>query len=219
VRLLKVLKFVVSVSFASGATLGLLYVMQALIEGGQKAITKVDSIIIVDVVRVKQNRELFVKQRKIEKPPPPDELPPTPPQRFDVAVNKTDYHITDVNLSQDVDIGKMDYGLSDSEYLPIVKVQPGYPMRALAKGMIGWVLVEFTVSDQGAVRSPFVVANCAKVSLNDMDAESCQDHPNKIFDQVSLKAALKFKYKPKTVDGRPIDTMGVQNIFTFVLMD
>lgn len=111
-----------------------------------------------------------------------------------------------------------DYGLSDSEYLPIVQVQPGYPMRALAKGMIGWVLVEFTVSEQGSVRSPFVVSNCARISLSKED-ESCDDHPNKIFDKAALKAALKFKYKPKTINGRPIDTMGVQNIFSFVLMD
>jgi len=215
---MKVLKVIFSVSLSTCATLGLLFVMQTLIEGGEKALTKVDSISIVDIVRVKQDPELLIKQRKLEKPPPPDDLPPTPPKQFDITINESSYTLAGLDLKQEVNIGKMDYGLSDGEYLPIVKVQPGYPMRALAKGMIGWVLVEFTVTDQGSVESPLVISNCARISIT-KDDETCEDRPNKIFDQVALKASLKFKYKPKTIDGRPIDTMGVQNLFTFVLLD
>ena len=39
----------------------------------------------------------------------------------------------------------------DGEYLPIVKVQPIYPRRALQRGIQGYVIVEFTVTKNGSV--------------------------------------------------------------------
>ena len=37
------------------------------------------------------------------------------------------------------------------------------------------------------------------------------------FEQAAIEAALKFKYKPRTVDGEPIEVPGVQNRITFTL--
>ena len=45
------------------------------------------------------------------------------------------------------------------EYLPIGKFGP-YPRRALSRGMTGWVIVEFTVTELGTVIDPVVVSNC-----------------------------------------------------------
>ncbi len=56
---------------------------------------------------------------------------------------------------------------SDGEYLPIVKVSPQYPRRALAQGMVGWVIVEFVITEQGTVRDPFVVSNCGYIRIYD----------------------------------------------------
>ncbi|MEC7960552.1 MAG: energy transducer TonB, partial [Pseudomonadota bacterium] len=41
--------------------------------------------------------------------------------------------------------------------------------------------------------------------------------PKGIFERASLKAALKFKYKPRVVDGQAIEVAGVQNKFTYEL--
>jgi len=43
--------------------------------------------------------------------------------------------------------------------------------------------------------------------------------PPGIFDNAATQAALKFKYKPKVVDGEPIDVAGVRNRITFELED
>jgi protein TonB len=40
-----------------------------------------------------------------------------------------------------------------------------------------------------------------------------------VFDSAALKAALKFKYKPKVIDGDPVATSGVQNKISFELID
>src|SRR5690606_13556723 len=90
----------------------------------------------------------------------------------------------------------IDGAAAGGEYLPIVKVAPIYPQRALARGIEGWVLVEFTVTTSGTVRDVRVV-----------EAE-----PQGLFDRAAMDAAAKFKYKPRVIDGKPVEVEGVQNL-------
>src|SRR5690606_29076029 len=43
------------------------------------------------------------------------------------------------------------------EYLPLVKVAPTYPPEAAAAGLEGYVIVEFTVNEEGSVEDLFIV--------------------------------------------------------------
>lgn len=198
-------------------TLALFYLMQALIQGADSALTEDKIGTLVDFVRVKQEQEAQRKDRKPKKPPPPDDPPPEVKQQLKVNVDKTPYTMDDIG-SVEVDIGSGGFGISDGEYLPIVKVQPQYPRRAISRGMTGWVIVEFTVTEQGTVRDPFVVENCGWIRSARNEGE-CFDSPNRVFDSAAIRAALKFKYKPKVIDGDPVDTAGVQNKITFELVD
>jgi periplasmic protein TonB len=200
-------------------TLALFYLMQSLISGAGSALTDDKIGNLVDFVRVKQDQDVQQKERKPKKPPPPDEPPPdTPPQNFNVNVDKTGFSMDGLNANIGIDIGSGGFGISDGEYLPIVKVQPQYPRRALSRGMTGWAIVEFTVTAQGSVADPFIVSNCGwiKNARNDGD---CEDSPNSVFDSAAVKAASKFKYKPKVIDGEPVETAGVQNKITFELLE
>ena len=38
-----------------------------------------------------------------------------------------------------------------------------------------------------------------------------------MFEKASVKASLKFKYKPRVIDGEAIEVPGVQNKFTYEL--
>ena len=152
-------------------------------------------------------------------PPPPDEPPPDiQPQNFNVEVDNAGFSMSNVDLNVNVDVGGGGFGISDGEYLPIVKVSPQYPRRALSRGMAGWVIVEFIVTEQGTVRDPFVVSNCGYIP-NVRNPEECVDSPNTVFNNAALKAAVKFKYKPKVIDGQPVETAGVQNRIIFELAD
>lgn len=200
-------------------TLGLFYLMQYLIQGADSALTDDKIGNLVDFVRVKQDQQLETKQRKPKKPPPPDEPPPdVPPQNFNVAVDSAGFNMSNVDLSVSVDVGGGGFGISDGEYLPIVKVQPQYPRRALSRGLAGYVIVEFTVTAQGTVKNPFVVENCGHIPSARSPGE-CLDKPNSVFDSAALKAAAKFKYKPKVIDGNPVETGGVQNKIVFELAE
>lgn len=214
-----VLRFGGSLGVGIFITLLLFYIMQALIQSGRQVMTKNSVTSIVDFVRVKQEQAVQTKKRKAEKPPPPDQPPPeVRPQISNVAVQDSGYTMQNVDMSVNVQVGSGGFGVTDGEYLPIVKVQPVYPRRALSRGMSGWVIVEFTVTAQGTVRAPQVVSNCAWVANLKSD-EDCVDHPSTIFDSAAVSAAEKFKYKPKVIDGQPVDTAGVQNKITFVLED
>lgn len=200
-------------------TLGLFYLMQYLIQGADSALTDDKIGNLVDFVRVKQDQQVETKQRKPKKPPPPDEPPPdVPPQNFNVAVDSAGFNMSNVDLSVSVDVGGGGFGISDGEYLPIVKVQPQYPRRALSRGLAGYVIVEFTVSAQGTVKDPFVVENCGHIP-NARSPVDCVGKPNSVFDSAAVKAALKFKYKPKVIDGNPVETGGVQNKIVFELAE
>ncbi len=214
-----VIRFSFSLGVGIFVTLLLFYIMQALIQSGRSVLNEAGATTIVDFVRLKQEQILETKKRKPKKPPPPDEPPPDiKPQLTSVAIDKAAFSMSKLDVSVSVDVSGGGFGISDGEYLPIVKVQPVYPRRALSRGMSGWVIVEFTVTAQGTVAEPFVVENCAHVA-NLRNPGECSDHPGNVFDSAALKAAVKFKYKPKVIDGVPVGTAGVQNKITFELVD
>ena len=184
-------------------TLVLFFVMQAVIATDEARLDEGAKGKLLDFVRLEEDQELQTKQRKPKPPPPPDEPPPDMP--------KPDFEASDI--SQGVDIGavSVDVSLSvegggfssDGEYLPIVKVNPQYPRRALTRGIEGYVILEYVVTKIGGVRDPVVI----------------EAKPPGIFNRAAINAALKYKYKPKVVNGEAIDVAGVKTRIVFELTE
>lgn len=194
-------------------TLLLFFIMQALIAGGEDANTKEAISASLEFVRVKEDRDLAARDRSPKRPPPPEQPPPTVPPQFNVAVDDSSFTMQNLDMTVDVGGG---FGSGDGEYLPIFKVPAMYPRRAQSRGMSGWVIVEFTVTATGAVASPFIVENCAWIKRPGAEGE-CEDNPSSVFDSSALKSALKYKYKPKVLDGKPKATPGVRTRIIFQL--
>jgi len=190
------IRVVIGGLLAVPVAIGLFYIMQALVDREyQQEATKARKI--ADIVVPDKVIETNLKEVKPEKVEDPEEPPPDlDPIKFDTdVVNNAPRASISLNLSAS--------GMSsgDGEYLPIVKVAPIYPRRAQTRGITGYCIVEYTVTKTGSIRDP--------------QAIDCQ--PQGIFDRASVKAAEKFKYKPRVVDGEPIEVAGVQNKFTFEL--
>ena len=108
--------------------------------------------------------------------------------------------IADVPIDNTLDIATgFGLGAADGDFLPIVKVQPIYPRRALQRGISGYVVVEFTVTKSGSVT----------------DVKVVEEEPSGIFSRSAMNAASKFKYKPRIVDGKAVDVIGVRNKIVF----
>ncbi|MDV6315692.1 energy transducer TonB [Idiomarina sp. HP20-50] len=198
------MRFLAALLVAAFVTIGLFYLMQSLISGGEGAMSEPPQGSVLDFVRAPEQEQVQEKERKPERPPEPEEPPeqlPQPQMNNDVvnADAGSGYNFS-ADVSSGADIGNgLSLQASDGEYLPIVKVQAAYPRRALQRGIEGYVVVEFTVTKQGSVRNPVVV-----------EAE-----PEGIFDEAAMDAVLKFKYKPRVIDGEPVEVDGVRNRMTF----
>lgn len=199
------LRLIYAIVLAFAVTALLFVIMPTLIEMADKTLDDKKATKIADITMPETEIEAKVKEVKPDKPEDPEEPPPdlAQPEIDDVdidpnAVNMTPTQQVDVSLNIGTGISS-----ADGEYLPIVKVAPIYPRRANSRGIEGYCTVEYTVTKTGSIRDPQPV--------------DCQ--PSGYFESASVKAALKFKYKPRVIDGEAIDVPGVQNRFTYELED
>lgn len=89
----------------------------------------------------------------------------------------------------------------DQDYLPVYRAGPIYPRAAQRVSKEGYAIIELTVDKNGFVRSPIAI---------EVDGHSS-------FAAASIEAAQSFRYAPRYVDGKPVDTTGVRYRFSYNL--
>jgi protein TonB len=181
---------------------GLFFIMQYLIASADLNIDDKKQRKLADIHMPDREIDTNVAEAKPDKPDDPEEPPPdleTPDLDMDMntdAINMAPAAGFEIAIA-----GAGGMSASDGEYLPIVKVAPIYPRRAQSRGIEGYCIIEYTVTKSGSIRDPIAI-DCS---------------PKGIFERASLKASLKFKYKPRVVDGEAIEVAGVLNKFTYEL--
>lgn len=199
-----IVRFTLSTIFAVLITFSLFWGMQYLIAtGANKQGDKIEG----HKVEIGEVRDAQEVEQTIRKPDKPED--DTPPETPDLDMNTNVDNVTTgieigmARVSAEVSIGGTGgFAASDGDYLPIVKVAPIYPRRAQERGLSGYVIVEYTVTKLGTVENVIVIESTSSV-----------------FNRAAIKAAQKFKYKPKVVDGKPIDVSGVQHKITFEMSE
>jgi len=198
------IRWFVSMLLAAGITLGLFYFMQALIATGSQLDERRDIVRIVDATMPDIIMEVV---REVERPETMDDIPEPPPSQpdrdFQMDAGNLGIQTGQVAVDVGIDVGFSGIGASDGEMLPLVNVQPTYPTRAAQRGIEGWAQVRFTVTAAGGVRDVEVV-----------DAE-----PPNIFNSAAVRAAERFRFQPRVVNGEGVDVPGVQYVFRFQLED
>lgn len=194
------MRTIFSILLAIPVVVGLFMIMHSLIDRDFEN-PEVSNQKIADLVQPDEDIQLETTAKKPDKVEDPEE----PPPEIDMAQIDLDMdtNVDNIAPTASIDISISTTGMSsgDGEYLPIVKVAPIYPRRAQTRGISGYCIVEYTVTTSGAIRDPVAV--------------DCQ--PSGVFEKASVKAATKFKYKPRVVDGEAIEVAGVQNKFTYEL--
>jgi protein TonB len=188
-------------------TLGLLYLMNSLVntEFAQPDATK--SVKIPDIRMANTKIETRIEDAKPEKPQEPEAQPDLPEPEFDApTISGETLNMAAPVAKAAIDVGANSLAFSEGEYLPIVKVPPEYPSTALSRGIEGYCTVVYTVTETGTTRDPVPI---------DSQCITKDGKPTTVFNRASVKAALKFKYKPKVVDGKPVEVPGVKNKFTY----
>jgi len=188
------------------AALSLAWFMHYLIQSSDLHLDQANRLMMLDFVRIKREETVERKRRTPDRPEL-NKAPEVPPmrqssadssgQRLEVSAMPA---APDINISQ----GGVGFGAGEGDYLPIVKVAPMYPRAAMMKGIGGACLVRYTVTAAGTVKDVEVVE------------DECD---NVIFHRSSIEAAKRFKYKPRVVDGVPLEVHGVYNRFFYSVVD
>ena len=194
-------RYAFSIIVGSAVTLSLLFIMQVLIASGEEALSKPRERHLLEFVRVRRNENVNAEDVTPDKPPKPPEVPPeVPPQDMDnIDPNAPTINVPPPSVAQNIDIGGPGgMNIAEGDYLPIVRVAPIYPARAQSRGLEGYVDMSFTVTSTGTVIDPIV----------DFSTSG-------LFERAATRAVLKFKYKPRVVDGIPVNVPGVKTRITF----
>ena len=191
---------------AAAVTFGLFALMQGLIAMNMEKPKESDEKKIVDIFMVEQTIETKFDTAKPEKPeeaevPPPEmEIP-----EFNTPdINPDALNMTPPKLTTQVATGGLGFQTGDGDFLPIVKVAAKYPRNALNKGIEGYCTVQYTVTAVGTTKDVIAV-DCRKKN-GDLTT---------MFNRASVKAAKKFKYKPRVIDGVAVEVPKMHNKFHY----
>lgn len=201
-------RFVLALISAFIVVIALFVFMQWIISSSDRLDTNQTARKIIDFVQVKSSAELIVDRAVKPKKPEMQTNNVVQPSfdtnmDFDTSIDnglnlgQVDM-ATDMSIDGGIALGPME---KDAEYLPIVKVQPSYPVAAAKRGIEGFVIVEYTVTKKGSTS----------------DLKILEANPANVFERAALAAASRFKYKPKLVDGVAVEVKGVSNRFNFKL--
>jgi protein TonB len=205
------MRFLVAGIGGLGVALLLFLVMHALITDEGWSGRSVTNVGIVGFVEAVPEETTLPKTRKPPVEPPPPQAPPPSPRlafesRLAPPAEGPGVRVPGVSVPATAlkgpYVGAWSAGdpAAEGDVIPIVRVEPRWPREALLEGTEGWVRVEFTILEDGSVTDAVV-----------LDSE-----PGRLFDREAVRAVLKWRFKPRVIDGKAVARRATQRI-DFVL--
>jgi len=202
-----IIRLLSATSAASATTFGLFYLMQGLVAFEEVNLSNESTTIFNPNVLVEITEPEPREIERVVKPEPPV----LPPENIEIDIDSGGKLEPGLDTGgfvrpEPIDDGTIIDRLSvynEGDMVPIVRVEPMFPKRPAERGIEGWVVVEFTVTEHGNIEDAFIV-----------EAE-----PAGYFERASLKAVNKFRYKPRVVDGVARAVPNVRTRFSFSLED
>lgn len=204
---MKILRLPIAALGSVGVTLGLFLFMQMLISSGGGGRAALDAIAGIRFGPVEIPDEIISRSRRKPPKPPPPKNPPPPPKMQTSKMEQLVRNMPRINMPElDVPLvggAGMFIGnfqqvdqMAEGDIIPVVVIRPMYPREAAISGIEGWVKVEFTITEAGTVKEPRVV-----------DAR-----PPRIFNREAIRAILKWKFKPRVIEGVAVERRATQII-------
>ncbi|HIF9235762.1 TPA: energy transducer TonB [Photobacterium damselae] len=191
---------------------GLFTFMAWMVDNGSRQETESTPPLSFNMVMVEQESEVQRRQRVV---PPKPEAPKPPPQIIPSQSKPTsvstlpvasisalglDTSISGIavsapkfgkiegaaNLGAGINVG------SNQQAMPLYRVEPRYPARALKQGAEGYVVLQFTIDTQGRPSDISVV----------------EAKPRRLFERDAMRALRKWKYQAKVIDGQAVEQPG-----------
>jgi len=196
------LRFPVAVVLAFLVTIALFWFLWGMVHVGFQ-VQEMAQVRKIEFSRLRKDTE--VQQKRTEQAK--REKPPIVPQMPSMSATSASVDAGGIGAFNP-DMGKVAVGMSvgggsDRDVMPLVRINPDYPQRAMSRGIEGWVILQFTITPQGTVTDVTVV----------------EAQPAGIFDAAAIKAVGRWKYNPKVFEGVAVERRGIRVKLTFELED
>ncbi|WP_368085053.1 energy transducer TonB [Vibrio splendidus] len=194
------IRLFLALPLAGALGLALFSFMAWMVDNGHQRSPDNSETLSFNMVMVEQEQEVQRRQRAVPEKPEIPEPPPeakTSQSQAEVTPLNSMSSLPSLDLNTSVDGLAInaptfsDFG-SNQQAMPLYRVEPRYPAKALKRGAEGHVIMSFTIDETG----------------RPIDIQVTDANPRRMFEREAMRALKKWKYQPKVVDGKAIAQVG-----------
>lgn len=194
------IRLFLALPLAGALGLALFSFMAWMVDNGHQRSPGESETLSFNMVMVEQEQEVQRRQRAVPEKPEMPEPPPeaqTSQSQAEVTPLNSMSSLPSLDLNTSIDGLAInaptfsDFG-SNQQAMPLYRVEPRYPAKALKRGAEGFVIMSFTIDETG----------------RPVDIKVTDANPRRMFEREAMRALKNWKYQPKVVDGKAIAQVG-----------
>jgi protein TonB len=194
------IRLFLALPLAGALGLALFSFMAWMVDNGHQRSPDNSETLSFNMVMVEQEQQVQRRQRAVPEQPEMPEPPPeaqTSQSQAEVTPLNSMSSLPSLDLNTSVDGLAInaptfsDFG-SNQQAMPLYRVEPRYPAKALKRGVEGYVIMSFTIDETG----------------RPVDIQVTDARPRRMFEREAMRALKKWKYQPKVVNGKAIAQVG-----------
>ncbi|MCS0334855.1 energy transducer TonB [Vibrio diabolicus] len=174
--------------------------MAWMVDKGYQRAPEASEAVRFDMVMVENEADVQRRQRSVpEQPEPPQAPEPMDLSQADTQMEPmsqmTPVSALGLNTALEgiaISAPNLKGTMGNQQALPLYRVDPRYPSKALKRRVEGYVIMRFTIDATGRPK----------------DIEVIEAEPQRMFEREAIRALKKWKYQPKVEDGVSIEQFG-----------
>ncbi|EGQ9109506.1 energy transducer TonB [Vibrio alginolyticus] len=174
--------------------------MAWMVDKGNQRAPEASEAVRFDMVMVENEADVQRRQRSVpEQPEPPQAPEPMDLSQADTQMEPmsqmTPVSALGLNTALEgiaISAPNLKGTMGNQQALPLYRVDPRYPSKALKRKVEGYVIMRFTIDATGRPK----------------DIEVIEAEPERMFEREAIRALKKWKYQPKVEDGVSIEQFG-----------
>ncbi|KJY81550.1 energy transducer TonB [Vibrio galatheae] len=195
------LRLLIAMPIALACVVAIFSLMAWMVDGRHHRATEPTSALSFNMVMVENEQDIQRRQRTLPEQPQAPQVPEQMPTSQTQTQLAQISPVAQPALGLDTAIEGLainapsfgDFGVNQ-QAMPLYRVEPRYPAKALKRGAEGYVVMTFTIDPTGK-----------PVDITVVDA-----NPKRMFERDAVAALKKWKYQPKVVDGSAIAQLSQQ---------
>ncbi|MFM2590085.1 energy transducer TonB [Vibrio sp. TBV020] len=192
-------RLLIAMPIALAFSLAIFTGMAWMVDAGHQRAPEKSEALSFNMVMVENEQEVQRRQRSVPEQPKAPEVPEHAP------TSQAKTQLTQISPMSQPSLGLNtavdglaitaptfgDFGVNQ-QVMPLYRVEPRYPAKALKRGAEGYVIMKFTIDPTG----------------KPTNVEVMEANPRRMFEREAVRALKKWKYQPKIVDGSAVAQVG-----------